>query len=100
MTLTGDKRKDVRYDFSTALQYCITEEEQVFRRAISANMSSSGLCLYLYEPLAVGQRIVIRNSFLPIPHKEATVRWIEKGARAEIYKVGAEFCSSSVTQSE
>ncbi len=93
ITVNAYKRKNVRYDFSTALQYSVTEEDRVSRRAISINISSSGLCLYLYEPLAIGQQIVIRKSVLPIPQKEATVRWIEKGARSEMYKAGVEFCS-------
>ncbi len=92
MTLNAEKRIHARYAYSSTLDYSVGQV-QVSRKAITVNMSFSGLCLYLYEPLAVGEQITIQNSVLPLPHKEATVKWIQEGAMVGIYKAGVEFCS-------
>jgi hypothetical protein len=96
MTSKNGKKVFARYDYSSTLNYCLADEDKDSRRAITINISLSGLCLYLYEPVAARQRIIIRNSVLPFANKEATVVWIKKAEIEEgIYKAGVEFCSAS-----
>ncbi len=85
----------MRCDYSSTLDYALAQGETDSRRAMTINIGFSGLCLYLYESLAVGQRIIILNSVFPLPRREAVVKWIEEVETGYgIYKAGVEFCSS------
>jgi hypothetical protein len=53
---------------------------------IVTDISSSGICLQAFKPLAVDQRIVIKDP-LPNACEQATVRWVEK-IDDNFYKAG------------
>ena len=57
--------------------------------AIIDNISECGICLITAYPLKEGQEITITET-LDLPHKTATVCWIEKYDEGH-YKVGLDF---------
>jgi c-di-GMP-binding flagellar brake protein YcgR len=82
-----ERREHVRYDFPHRIEYILSPEtsDEIFK-AVAINISKTGLCLYIFNPLGEGQEMIIRSS-LPVPFKALSVRWIKK-MEDNFYKVG------------
>ncbi len=87
----SEKRTDIRYEFPSTVEYGLIPEKtgEVFK-GLTVNISNSGLCLYVYDPLSEGQEIAIEKCVLPFPCQRAVVRWIKK-VDEDIYMSGVRF---------
>ena len=87
----SEKRTDIRYEFPSTLEYELIPEKtgEVFK-GLTVNISSSGLCLYVYDSLGEGQEIAIKKCVLPFPCQRAVVRWIKK-IDEDVYMSGVRF---------
>ena len=83
-------RVEPRDDYYHQIEYALepTSVEETYK-AVTINISQSGIGLYVFKPLAEGQQIkftnVIRGS-----HKMGTVRWHKKVDQS-IYRIGVMF---------
>jgi len=70
--------RETRYDFPATIEYHIenTTAEESFK-AVTVNISSSGLGAYLFSDHPEGQRIIIK-SHLPVAARRAVIRRIKK----------------------
>ncbi|MBF0327910.1 MAG: PilZ domain-containing protein [Nitrospirae bacterium] len=86
-------RREERFPFAKkidfSMKYC---EAGDCLKGISVNISSSGMCLYVFNPIKEGDIISI-NSELPAPCKTAMVRWV-KSIETDFYMIGVH-CSTS-----
>ncbi len=84
------QRRHPRSPYKEGLEICLESgSQEIPLAAISTNISDSGLCIYTFKPLAVGQNIVFRSK-LPLPHYRATVAWV-KQYNQNVFKVGVVF---------
>jgi hypothetical protein len=83
-----EKRKFIRHDFAVrvAIKYIIGPSEGEIHKGFLANKSSSGLCLFTYDPLDIGEEIRLKNNFY-VPFQKAKVKWI-KEVNKQWYAVG------------
>ena len=85
-----ERRKAVRYDFPSTIEFDTgTESGENNHKAVTINISKSGLCLYLFESLGRHDEIQI-SSILPMTSKKASVRWIKKIDEG-FFKAGVSF---------
>lgn len=93
--ILGDskKRKETRYSIIKRINYstCAGCTGDVFD-ALAVNISSFGLCLYIYKPITVGEVILI-NAALPNSCQKAVVRW-SRNIATDFYMVGLR-CSNA-----
>jgi hypothetical protein len=88
-----EKRKCIRHNFSVrvAIKYITGTSENETHKGFLANKSSSGLCLFTYNPLDIGEEIRLKNNFY-VPFQKAKVKWI-KEVNKQWYTVGL-ICAS------
>jgi hypothetical protein len=85
------QRRQERYTFHQYVNYGVDSNssnpgDKIFK-GVTVNFSQSGLCLYVFHPLAEGNRIIISKDNNKDPHQTSTVRWVKK-INEEVYKVG------------
>ncbi len=90
--LKQERRKYPRDIVVTTIDYAFSESiheevHEAAKRAVTVNVSNSGLCLYLFSPVREGQEIKLYASFFPEHCKCATVRWVKK-ISSDLFKVG------------
>ncbi|TAN45039.1 MAG: PilZ domain-containing protein [Nitrospirae bacterium] len=89
----SELRREERFPFAKKiefnLKYCGNHDRL---KGISVNISSSGLCLYVFNPIKEGEIINI-NSDLPTSCKTAMVRWV-KNIETDFYMIGVH-CSGA-----
>jgi hypothetical protein len=85
-----ERRRHQRYDFFCTIEYVLNPDitGEIFKGA-AINISNSGLCFCISNPLSEGQEIIIKSN-LPVSSQTASVCWIEKGYD-DFYKVGLMF---------
>lgn len=84
-----ERRSHSRYDFPQQIQY-ISPDTREEITSIIFDISDSGMCLYMFSPVGVGQEIIIqrRRQF----YKKGVIVWSSKMIEdIEIYKVGLKF---------
>ena len=86
-----ERREHFRYDLMQEINCDLNSDisDESFTSTIT-NISSSGLCLYVFKPISKGQKIRItgRQEF----DKKGIVIWCNKVAKNfNIYKVGLKF---------
>jgi len=83
-----EKRKFIRHNFpvKATIKYLAGPSEDPIHKGFLANKSSSGLCLFTFTPLVIGEEIRLKNNFY-IPFQKAKVRWI-KEVNKQWYAVG------------
>jgi hypothetical protein len=86
--ITGEKRKFIRHDFAikVAIKFISGPSEGEIHEGFLANKSSSGLCLFTFNPLDIGEEIMLKNNIY-IPFQKAIVKWIQE-VNKEWYAVG------------
>lgn len=73
-----DRRKTERYPFPASIQYGLNGgSDPSLSKAVTMNVSSSGLCMYLFEKMEKGQEITINDEH-PALKGRARVQWINK----------------------
>jgi PilZ domain-containing protein len=89
----NEKRKEMRHDNISLIDYLVPGQEDDLRTAITINISDGGLKVYLFEPLPIGQGLIIKST-LSVGCSSATIYWIKKEAE-RFYKVGLKFRATS-----
>lgn len=73
-----DRRSEPRHTYFSSIEFALqTEHGEELLIGTSINISNSGLCIYSYVPLSVGQEITIKNAF-PSRNRTYTVRWMNR----------------------
>jgi len=95
MSPETERRKQPRNMFVRHVEYMLPPDtgmaDQEGSRGVTVNMSSSGLCLYVFKPLSAGQELKIIHG---IPgKKKAMVQWIEQ-ITVDTYKAGLQFAGA------
>jgi hypothetical protein len=83
-----NRRAHVRYDFSEKIEYVLQDFTNEIFKAVTINISDSGLGLYVFKPLNSGQ--VVRIKGIPGSLNTGTVRWC-KELGDNVYRVGVMF---------
>jgi c-di-GMP-binding flagellar brake protein YcgR len=87
-----ERRKYQRYDLMEFIQYtCPSEASDTALKGMIKNYSYHGICLIISQPLAVGQKIIVKTMGAP-SSRIATVRW-QENIRRGAYEVGLEYIS-------
>ncbi len=83
-------RVEPRDDYYHQIEYILdlTSTDEIYK-AVTINISESGIGLYVFKPLAEGQQITIRN-VIRGSRKTGTVRW-NKEVNESIYRIGVMF---------
>jgi c-di-GMP-binding flagellar brake protein YcgR len=85
------KRKYTRYEFPSTIEYVLEAhmEDTEDRKGITIDLSAAGLCMYVFDLLPQGQKIIIKT-VLPIDSRTAVICWtrIEKNS---LYRSGLKF---------
>ena len=85
----SERRSYVRYNFPQKIQYINPDTLEEISSVI-IDISYSGMCLYMFSPVKVGQEIIIqrRRQF----YKKGVIAWFSKIVEEyDIYKVGLKF---------
>lgn len=87
-----ERRKHMRYDIQQEIDYASPDALGGIFSGIIKNISRSGMCLYVLNPVRLGQEITIKSK--QGLYRRGIVIWFkEAGAKFDIYKVGLEFFS-------
>lgn len=85
-----ERRSHIRYDIQQEIQYANPDTLEEILTGIIVNFSQSGICLYVFRPVKLGQEIAIRYGHQY--HRKGVIVWCNKWAEAlDIYKVGLKF---------
>jgi hypothetical protein len=91
-----EKRSSERYAYPSRIEYVLDAGAPAeVHKAVTINISDSGLSLYAFAPLAEGQEIVI-TSPLPVEHRRATICWV-RHEHDLMYKLGVRFVNGEVS---
>lgn len=84
-------RRDTRYDFPAMIEYVMGSQadDEVIHKGVTINLSSTGLCIYLFDVLPKGQHITIRTT-LPVDSRTAAICWTRK-EDVNFYRAGLKF---------
>jgi len=83
-------RTEPRDDYYHQIEYILdpASTDEIYK-AVTINVSESGIGLYVFKPLARGQQIMIKNAIRG-SRKTGTVRWHKK-VNESIYRIGVLF---------
>jgi hypothetical protein len=81
-----EKRSEPRRSYHAPINFILKEKENRMLKGVVSNISVSGLGMYSFSPLNVGQVIIVK-SLLPGRHIEYGVRWCRELV-ADFYEVG------------
>ena len=83
-------RMEPRDDYHHQIEYVLGPSSSgEIHKAVTINVSESGIGLYVFKPLAEGQQIMIKNAIRG-SRKTGTIRWNKK-VNESIYRVGVMF---------
>lgn len=90
--VSKDRRHGRRDTFITTVNYTVSTasdslKKDTLKQAITINLSPTGVCLYVFNRVAEGQRLELFASFFSESCSTAVVRWVKK-ITDDIYKVG------------
>ncbi len=78
--------KHVNYVYDRDYGYA---DNTVFR-GITIDSSPTGMCIYVYYPLIVGDHLNISQDMYSVPKQSAMACWIQK-INSDVFKVGLKF---------
>lgn len=84
-------RENIRYDFPTTIEYVMVPhaDDGVVHKAITINISSAGLSMYIFDLLPEGQQITIKT-VLPVDSRTAAICWTRR-EDDNFYRSGLKF---------
>jgi c-di-GMP-binding flagellar brake protein YcgR len=84
-------RKDPRYDFPSTIEYVLGSQadDEAARKGVTIDLSAAGLCMYIFDPLPQGQKIIIKTA-LPVDSRTAAICWTRKEENS-LYRSGFKF---------
>jgi c-di-GMP-binding flagellar brake protein YcgR len=83
-------RKEPRYDYPSTIQYVVGSQadDDAGRKGITIDLSATGFCMYVFDPLPQGQKIIIKTA-LPVDSRTAVICWTRK--ESSLYRSGLKF---------
>jgi hypothetical protein len=91
---TADKRAELRLNYPHIVEYTVdpgaTDEHF---KAMCADISNSGICLYVCKGLDAGQKICFKSG-VPVVSGEARVKWCSR-ISGNVYKAGLSFSETA-----
>jgi len=81
-----EQRRQTRYDHLSTIEFTVGNKDTTIHKAVTINLSHSGLGAYIFSALPEGQNILIKSK-LPIDCSTACIRWIRQ-ENAHFFKVG------------
>ena len=85
----NEKRKDERLSSCFLIDYVLNASgSSDFHKAVTINVSETGLCLLAFKALHAGEKIIIRNDIQK--RNSATICWTKK-LDEDVYKIGVFF---------
>jgi c-di-GMP-binding flagellar brake protein YcgR len=84
-------RKEPRYDYPSTIQYVVGSsqaDDEAARKGITIDLSAAGFCMYVFDPLLQGQKIIIKTA-LPVDSRTAVICWTRK--ESSLYRSGLKF---------
>ena len=83
-------RKAPRFDFPATIQYVLGSQadDEAARKGITIDLSAAGFCMYVFDPLPQGQKIIIKTA-LPVDSRTAVICWTRK--ESSLYRSGLKF---------
>jgi c-di-GMP-binding flagellar brake protein YcgR len=83
-------RKEPRYDYPSTIQYVVGSQaaDEAARKGITIDLSAAGFCMYVFDPLPQGQKIIIKTA-LPVDFRTAVICWTRK--ESSLYRSGLKF---------
>ncbi|NOX20435.1 MAG: PilZ domain-containing protein [Nitrospirae bacterium] len=87
-----ERRKSPRNTFITTIDFLIASEasgneEKQLQRGITINISNSGMCLYVFNPVQEGEEIQLYSNTIDPPCRSAKIKWVKRVTK-DVYKVG------------
>jgi hypothetical protein len=85
------KRRDARYDFPATIEYVkgSQTDDEVVHKAVTINLSSTGVGMYIFDLLPKGQQITIKTT-LPVESRTAAICWTKR-KDISFYRAGLKF---------
>ena len=83
-------RKGPRYDFPSTIEFVLGSQadDEAARKGVTIDLSATGLCMYIFDPLPHGQKIIIKTA-LPVGSRTAAICWTKK--ENSLYRSGFKF---------
>jgi c-di-GMP-binding flagellar brake protein YcgR len=83
-------RRDTRFDYPSTIQYVLGShaDDEVAHKGITIDLSAAGFCMYIFDPLPQGQKIIIKTT-LPVDSRTAVICWTRK--ESSLYRSGLKF---------
>jgi c-di-GMP-binding flagellar brake protein YcgR len=84
-------RKSPRYDFPATIEFVLGSQadDEAARKGVTIDLSAAGLCMYIFDPLPHGQKIMIKTA-LPVGSRTAAICWTKKEENS-LYRSGLQF---------
>jgi hypothetical protein len=81
----------MRYDFPATIEYVMGSQadHEVLHKGVTINLSSTGMCMYIFDPLPKGQQVTIKTA-LPVDFRTAAICWTRK-VDDNFYRSGLKF---------
>lgn len=81
----------MRYDYPSTIEYVLGSQadDEAARKGITIDLSATGLCMYIFDPLPQGQQIVIKTA-LPVDSRTAVICWT-RNEESSLYRSGLKF---------
>lgn len=75
----NEKRIQTRYAYPATIEYLLDSSvgAEVVHKAVTVNISASGMAAYVFDRLPEGQKVIIKSS-LPVDCQAAAVCWTKK----------------------
>jgi hypothetical protein len=88
---SSEKREYYRFDLANVVELAKNDAATPDQfRGVTINISETGMCLFVFQPVDTNDRLSIVKSMLPLCHRAGSVRWVNALA-PEFYKVGLLF---------
>jgi len=84
-------RREKRYDYPATIDYVLGSQAdgEMAHKGITIDLSATGLCMYLLDPLPQGQKIIIKTA-LPVDARTAVICWT-RVEKTSLYRSGLKF---------
>ncbi|MGC2063622.1 MAG: PilZ domain-containing protein [Thermodesulfovibrionales bacterium] len=86
-----EKREYFRFDLANVVDLVTINAATSDKfSGVTINISETGMCLFVFQPVSTNDRISIVKSMLPLGHRAGSVRWVNT-MTPEFYKIGLIF---------
>lgn len=87
-----ERRNAFRKDYPSTVEYVVYNGKgyhggQPFKKAITVNRSSEGLCVYVFDPVRQGEHVALVQHPAGNQYETATVQWVRQ-EKSGVFKAG------------